>query len=735
MIFREAAPHYLAAGLPVIPVSGKAPCVNGWPRFANERVDDDTLRGWLEQHPDANVGLVLGGGLVAVDIDADDLIEPVAAALPPSPWGRVGKKGCVLIFRAAAERKTERIKDVHGRTLVEILASGSQVVLPPSIHPDTGKAYTANADLVDVLHDLPQLPDEVGETLRHVLQDAGYELGRGAAVQWTGTVAAGGRDNALVGLAGRLSHAIRKGERTLLEALAEAQNWAENVPGGQRGPQDADWPVKARAKLMEFFLRDADKYPMPSGWNDGLDDSIKAQLGVQHVADDFCLHEMYFYDANEHLFYSADYPDRESYKAEGIDGLHGRQPVRTKEGGDPTYVRASKYLLEHSPMVKVSGQRFEPGGGRVIKRGAYDYWNVYLSPDVDSDPGDITPVLDHFVYLVPDESERGHLLDWIAWTVQNPGGRINYAVLLVTPEQGTGKGFITTVLQRLVGEQNCATVPAHRLVRDTFNEWLHLTGLVVIEEVMTNGRLSAANKMKEYITAETVSINKKYVASFEAENVAKFFLTSNHLDAMRIDDNDRRYLVIISDVLPKDAAYYNALFEWADDPAKLSKVNWFFMHRDVSHFNPKGQAPKTGSKSKAIAASRGDVEQYLHWMYEAERAPFDRPVVLVRDVVNALRHEDLKGVKPERVMQCLKRLGAKPAQCGQQRLSVGGVPRRECPWVVRDHERWVGASKDDLEAVITGRDEKPGGEEKPSKNSDTQTDPRKSPVCRLVQAV
>src|SRR3546814_10209939 len=109
---------------------------------------------WLSNYPENNVGLPLGGasGLCAIDIDTEDqeLVDAILGALPTSPRVRVGKKGMGLIYRWSGQ-KNFQLRDKDNKSIVEFLGLRNPLVLPPSIHPDTGKPYTANADHWDVL--------------------------------------------------------------------------------------------------------------------------------------------------------------------------------------------------------------------------------------------------------------------------------------------------------------------------------------------------------------------------------------------------------------------------------------------------------------------------------------------------------------------------------------------------------------------------------------------------------
>ncbi len=166
--FAETAPAYYAAGLPVIPLvpGQKKPIPKGWQTYGERAVDPATQEQWLARYPDANIGLALGkaSGLCAVDVDGLDvaIADRVLAALGLAvPWRRLGAKGFVALFKWREGLKSFQVKAPDGSVLVELLGPGRQVVLPPSIHPDTRRPYTANCDLLDVLADLPGVPHDL----------------------------------------------------------------------------------------------------------------------------------------------------------------------------------------------------------------------------------------------------------------------------------------------------------------------------------------------------------------------------------------------------------------------------------------------------------------------------------------------------------------------------------------------------------------------------------------------
>lgn len=285
-LFAEYAPAYWAAGLPVVPLRAreKRPIPEGWSSFADHLPDENLQQAWLGAYPEGNIGLVLGpqSGILVVDIDTDDprAQQVLERLLPPSPWKRIGRKGAVLAYRYNGQA-TFRVKTEEGKTLVEVLSTGTQVVLPPSIHPDTGMPYTANADLLEVKDMLPALPREIEAMMRGGLEEAGYNLSHSGYTKITEFIAAGARDNAMVAHAGILARAITRGERNLLEAFSEIEHWCNTWV--ERIEGDVIDAQKGKQRICQFLVRDVlgeRRLSLPRGWDAGLTDEMKRAFGL-----------------------------------------------------------------------------------------------------------------------------------------------------------------------------------------------------------------------------------------------------------------------------------------------------------------------------------------------------------------------------------------------------------------------------------------------------------------------
>lgn len=306
-IFATTAPAYYALGIPVIPCAenSKKALPTSWSSYSERMPDEATREEWMRKWPNGNIGVVLGqqSGMVALDLDTDDVnvARILDAILPHSPWVRRGKKGSVRMYRYTGQR-TFRIIDMSGKPILELLAKGSQVILPPSIHPDTMQPYSANCELASVYKALPALPDNIETILRESLVQAGVSLSTRGSTRIVEFVAAGARDSTMTAMAGLTARAIIRGERTLNEAFEEMTTWVSEFV--QQVAGDPLSVTKAHEKIVYFLKRDVveGKKALPKGWDGGLDENVRkavlAEMGedgeqwdmarfMQHLTDEF----------------------------------------------------------------------------------------------------------------------------------------------------------------------------------------------------------------------------------------------------------------------------------------------------------------------------------------------------------------------------------------------------------------------------------------------------------------
>ena len=135
------AQQLYAQGLNPLPIKPgtKRPALVGWQRFCSEEMPSSLVAKFTKSSIAYGVGLALGyRGVIGIDVDTDDTaqIRAVISVLPPIRAAKRGRRGFTVFFQDPMGKvRTARLR------IVEVLARGTQSVLPPSVHPDTGQPY------------------------------------------------------------------------------------------------------------------------------------------------------------------------------------------------------------------------------------------------------------------------------------------------------------------------------------------------------------------------------------------------------------------------------------------------------------------------------------------------------------------------------------------------------------------------------------------------------------------
>lgn len=144
------------AGWRIIPLRGKKPFLLNWMEAAT--TDPDQVRRWWAD-TDYNIGAVIPDNHVVIDIDPQNrgsiqILEQLAGVeMPPTMTVLSGRGGgSVHMHYLRPFPKTTKVRMPAG---IDVLTR-AQVVMPPSIHPDTGRPYRWGPDVPPA-----RLPDEV----------------------------------------------------------------------------------------------------------------------------------------------------------------------------------------------------------------------------------------------------------------------------------------------------------------------------------------------------------------------------------------------------------------------------------------------------------------------------------------------------------------------------------------------------------------------------------------------
>ena len=270
------------------------------------------------------------------------------------------------------------------------------------------------------------------------------------------------------------------------------------------------------------------------------------------------------------------------------------------------------------PWAHTTCFRPELPPGEIIVHEGTRCVNTYVPVVTEATAGDPTPFLKLIDTLLPKATDKSIVLSYMAACVQHPGIKFQWAPLIQGVE-GNGKSFIGSCLTHAIGEKY-THIPDPKDLGNIFNSWLCGKLLIVIEEVYTNGKADVVETLKWMVTNARVPIQAKGQDQITGDNRANFFMFSNHMDAVRKTESDRRTAVFYTaqqkpgDILASGMGgdYFPKLYAWAKEGG-YAIVNQYlrdFKLRD--ELNPATlchRAPTTTSTEDAILISRSAVEQ------------------------------------------------------------------------------------------------------------------------------
>lgn len=203
----EAGGCACAAGLGCGKKAGKHPIHSDWPKVAT--TDEAEIRDWWARWPLANVALLMGNGVCAVDIDNGYALEELdSRGLPTqTPTQHTGSGGFHRLYRWTGKRLKNAVRFVEG---ADIRTDGGIIVVEPSVNLRGSYWWDPENDPFSPLAELPAWIADVC-----ALENAVKKPTINIADLWNG-IPEGARNGRLFSYACRM----RRDKRPELEILA-----------------------------------------------------------------------------------------------------------------------------------------------------------------------------------------------------------------------------------------------------------------------------------------------------------------------------------------------------------------------------------------------------------------------------------------------------------------------------------------------------------------------------------
>lgn len=279
----------------------------------------------------------------------------------------------------------------------------------------------------------------------------------------------------------------------------------------------------------------------------------------------------------------------------------------------------------------LAGITYAPGRNVLCEHTGQVFGNKWRDARPAVSGGDPGPWLEHVQRLIPDDAERKHFLDALAFKVQNPGVKINHA-LLIGGAQGAGKdSMIAPLLYAIGGENktNCTSVETTELTQP-WGYFLENEVIIFNELRQTEAidRRALENRLKPILAAppELLTVQRKGAHPVQVLNQALVLAMTNFRDAIAIPTEDRRWFVLWTDAPRMAEADAAALWRYFR-AGGLQAGAAYLRQRDVSAFNPGATPPWTEAKSIMVSQARSLSESWLIERIQRRSEEFRAPVV------------------------------------------------------------------------------------------------------------
>ena len=308
----------------------------------------------------------------------------------------------------------------------------------------------------------------------------------------------------------------------------------------------------------------------------------------------------------------------------GCNSLHGKRPkIEAGTCFDENRQAKGARILK--------GVTYAAGESILCSRDGIVYGNRWRDARPVAVAGNVKPWLDHVERMIPEEKERAHVLDVMAFKLQKPHIKINHAVLH-GGNPGSGKDTMWAPFFWSIGGKALKNVSLVRNEEIT-SQWgyaLEAEVLVVNElrQSEAKDRRALENTMKPLIAAppEFLMVQRKGLAPYDLVNRLQIIAFSNERVAINLPSDDRRWFVIWSDAPRMNDADGAKIWAWLESGGKSAVAAWLHA-RDVSAFAPGATPMLTEAKAIMVEAGMSGAESFLVDLMRNRLGEFSKGVV------------------------------------------------------------------------------------------------------------
>lgn len=268
-------------------------------------------------------------------------------------------------------------------------------------------------------------------------------------------------------------------------------------------------------------------------------------------------------------------------------------------------------LVKSSPLWRVA--RDTEIGFDPTEKDASIKCNLFGGWPTVPKAGTCTRLLELLEYLCGNEANADEvyrwILKWLAYPLQHRGAKMHSAIVVHGP-QGTGKSRFFEAYAKIFGPYG--RVLGQEALEDKFNaDWAEKKLFILADEVLARQDMYyIKNRLKGFITGDTIRVNPKNVAAHTEKNQMNIVFLSNERQPLALENDDRRHCVIwVPPKLPED---FFAAVNAEIDAGGVEALHDYLLNLDLGDFKPWTRPPMTRAKQDLVELGKSSEERFLH---------------------------------------------------------------------------------------------------------------------------
>lgn len=237
-------------------------------------------------------------------------------------------------------------------------------------------------------------------------------------------------------------------------------------------------------------------------------------------------------------------------------------------------------------------------------------WSGSSIKPVKHDNEAVALFLDLVTKILP-ANDVDNVINWMAHVVQNPTKKVLWSPIMVGTK-GNGKTSIAIIISKIIGDRYSKVIDKDTL-KDGFNGWVDSKCFSVVEEIKVGNDFAIIDKIKQYVSNRKINVRSMKRDSRDVVNHCDFMICSNHVDALKIENDERRWYPILTNQRPGDeaaveddfgknkgAAYFKKFHTLTTENKEGLESICHYLHSiDLTDFNA-GSAPESEHKAEFV---------------------------------------------------------------------------------------------------------------------------------------